>query len=286
MLKVSYVYPNVCEIKQRGSLLERWQLAIKLNCEYVEVPSDLIKNGTEATKTNLQVGDFLTNEAIEILYDRDLKNPGNLSYILHTEPSFRRFDSYGLSYQPPLKWYDAEWVNKLTNMIISLSKFFNFSPSIIEIHPGDKRNTFDDILSSSLSIIKKYWEVFQVEPCILLENRTGQFISTGKDISELWGFLCENYPNLRNKFGVVLDIQQLFTVTKERFNTELESIPDEILGGFHIHHRHNVPHINNEIPWVDVFNKISKLKKPIIINPEIHHKNKVNDAINFCKNML
>ena len=135
MVYVSYVYPNVCEIKQRGGLLERWQLATKLKCKYIEIPCDLIKNKTEEEKTKLLIGHFLTNEAIEALYTKDSYQPSNLKYILHTEPSLPRIDSYGLPHQVPLQWYNNEWVNKYTKMMISLSKFFKYPPSIIEIHP-------------------------------------------------------------------------------------------------------------------------------------------------------
>ena len=50
MVKVSYVYPNVSGILQRGGLLERWKLAKKLGCTYIEIPADFIKNKTEIKK--------------------------------------------------------------------------------------------------------------------------------------------------------------------------------------------------------------------------------------------
>ena len=67
---------------------------------------------------------------------------------------------------------------------------------------------------------------------------------------------------------------------------ELERIPLEALKGFHIHYRHRVPSLSNEIPWRHAFTKVTNVKNDIIINPEILHKNKVKDAIKFCENML
>lgn len=136
MVKVSYVFPNVCEIRQRGGLLERWKLAESLACQYIEMPADLIKGRDEENRTGLNVGDFLSEQAIHELYVRDNENPENLKYILHTEPSLVREDGYGVQCQTKLKWYDKEWVGKLVKMIISICSFFGRPASIIEIHPG------------------------------------------------------------------------------------------------------------------------------------------------------
>jgi len=56
---VSYVYPNVTGIPQRGGLLQRLLLANKLGCKYIEMPADFIKNKTEITRTGLQIGVFI-----------------------------------------------------------------------------------------------------------------------------------------------------------------------------------------------------------------------------------
>jgi len=286
MVEISYVYPNVSEIAQRGGLVERWHLARKLECDYVEVPADFIKKKTELDKTGLNLGDFLTDEAIALLYNKDIGVPQGLKYILHTEPSLSRKDSYGLSYQAPLKWYNKEWVKRLIKMVISLVKFFGIPASIIEIHPGDRRNSFDAIARSMTLLIETYKEEFGAEPHILIENRTGQFISSGKEIQCFWQSLSRNYPKLERRAGIVLDVQQLYTVTKKNFLRELEMIPLESLKGFHIHYKHGVPNVSDEIPWKQVFCKISEIREHIIINPEIHHKNQVEAAIDFCEKML
>jgi len=120
----------------------------------------------------------------------------------------------------------------------------------------------------------------------LIENRTGQFISDGTEIHHFWEYLSEHHPHMKNKLGVVLDIQQLYTVTKKNFLEELATVPLEGIKGFHIHYRHRLTDMSNEIPWRQVFDTISSMEHDILINPEIHHKNKVKDTIQFCKRML
>jgi len=137
MVNISYVYPNVCEIPQRDGLLGRWRLAKELGCDYIEVPADFIKNKTEMEKTNLSLGDFLTIEAVGRLYRKSYDVPQELKYVRHTEPSLTRHDSYGMSHQAQLKWYDNGWIEKFVSMVISISKFFGLPAAVIEIHPGE-----------------------------------------------------------------------------------------------------------------------------------------------------
>ena len=286
MVNVSYVYPNVSGIPQRGGLLDRWELAQDLGCTYIEVPADFIKNKTEIQKTGLDLGSFLDKQTIATLYKNDCNIPEKLKYILHTEPSLVRNTGYGIAHQAPLKWYDGVWLEKFACMLIAISRFFGTPPSIIEIHPGDKRNSFKDIIKSVKCLLDKCNNEFKTEPLILIENRTGQFISSGRDIYNFWKFMSKNNPELENNVGIVLDIQQLYTVTKKNFINEFGLIPVDALKGFHIHHKHRVPDLSNEIPWNSVFDRILNMENHIIINPEIHHKNKVQDAIKFCEKGL
>jgi len=84
----------------------------------------------------------------------------------------------------------------------------------------------------------------------------------------------------------VLDVQQLYTVTKESFAIELDAFPSDAIKGCHIHFKHRVPSSSNVIPWKQAFAKIAEAKNNVIINPEVHHKNKVKTAIEFCEGML
>ena len=285
MKNISFVYPNVTGIPQRGDLLTRWKLGEPLGCSYVEMPADLIKNKTESRKTNLELCDFLTPESIKLLYDTYPRETSNIKYILHSEPSLSRTDGYGISKQARLQWFDNQWLQNFTSMLVSISKHIGHIPEFIEIHPGDRRNSIENILDAVIYIREIFQKSFNKAPIILLENRTQQFITTGNDLKLLWDIIKIKYEHLMNDFGIVLDIQQLYTSTKQLFIDELFIIPTESIRGLHIHRNHRVPKEDDPIPWQEVFNYIKTIKHPIFINPEIHHKNQVGNAIAFCTKM-
>ncbi len=86
MAQAHFVYPNVTEFEQRGGLAERWARARDIGCDIVEVPADLIKNKTEVERTGQDIGSFLTQSSIELLYRRDLPIPGDLKYLAPYRP--------------------------------------------------------------------------------------------------------------------------------------------------------------------------------------------------------
>lgn len=273
----------------RSGLLRRWELAEEMECQYVEVPADFA--GSQRP---------LGKEAISGLYEKkgDVL-PKGLKYIFHTEPSIAR----GGKPAPPLEWYDRKWMEKFVDMVISLSEFLGKPASMIEIHPGNRRqNSFQDIAKSIRFLLDKYCDALGVEPLILLENRTEQRISRGREINDFWNFICETHSDLKDKFGIVLDVQQLFTqekhdlktklklmqpeILRARFIRKLDMIPLEALKGFHIHFKHKVPHEHNEVPWKLVFDRMKQIRKHIIINPEVLNEKWVEPTINFCKDLL
>ena len=281
MTKIEFVYPNVSSIKQRGGLTERAILAESAGCEFVEMPADLVKNKSEVERTGLELGGFLTKSEIEILYNSSHHNELN-RYILHTEPSLTRTDKNGITYKAPLKWWDNEWRTKTISMICEISSFLGSPPYAIEIHPGDQRNTFQSIKESSELFYFEYESRFNRIPLILLENRTGQFISNGDHMYNFWMFLSG--WEYKEYFGYVVDIQQLFTTTKGRFKEHLFKIPNDSIKGFHIHAKHRLPSDNDSIPWELVSQKLHNISvESFIINPEVHHKQQVIPTIKFCK---
>jgi len=288
MVTVSYVYPNVSQMTRKGirsGLLRRWKIAERLKCRYIEVPADFAKSGKP-----------LRNKEISNLYERNVEAvPRELKYVLHTEPVLKGHDI--------LKWYDKRWLDQFANMVIFLSEFLGKPASVIEIHPGNRRkNSFQDIANSISFLLDKYGEAFGVEPLILLENRTEQRISRGREINDFWNFLSENHSELRGKFGIVLDVQQLYTresrdlkkklrtiqleILRARFIKAFDIIPSEARKGFHIHRFHQIPHKTDDIPWVQVFDRIQRVKDSIIINPEVLNEKWVKPTINFCKDLL
>ena len=284
---IKYVYPNTSELNRngRGSPQVRQALATQVGCSIVEMPADFIKNKTECDLTGLSLGTFLDQRAIQLLYEPP-QEPADIVFILHTEPSLPRTDGYGLSHQAPLKWYDPGWVERFIEMTISISQYLKGPPLAVEIHPGDRRNSYDNLIWACKTLRLRYETVLGKAPLILLENRTGQFISSGAHIAQFWESLLGDSEDLSNSMGVVLDIQQLYTSTGRQFLTHFEMIPLDAIKGLHIHNRHKTPSLQDNIPWEAVFGRLRKLNRALIINPEIHHGNAVPDAIKFCKEML
>ena len=121
---------------------------------------------------------------------------------------------------------------------------------------------------------------------MVVENRTGQFISNGQQIADFWEKLLSTERCLCDVVGVVLDIQQLYTVTKNDFLKQLKLIPHNSVKGLHIHCRHRTPSIENKIPWKSVFSWVGEIKHKIFINPEVHHQSQANETIFFCNKMM
>jgi hypothetical protein len=113
----------------------------------------------------------------------------------------------------------------------------------------------------------------------MLENRIGQIVSTGDDVECFWRLLVETSPEMKDKVGIVLDVQQLFTVTKKDFLKALDSIPPEAIRGLHIHRNHNIPRKEDMIPWERFFERIELVKNEIKINPEVLRKNWIEPTI-------
>lgn len=93
-------------------------------------------------------------------------------------------------------------------------------------------------------MICAFGNAFGTVPLVLLENRTGQVVSTGRNLLDVWRIVEREGAEFARHLGVVLDVQQLFKQTAGRskhaggFLGSLGMIPDEALRGFHIHHRH------------------------------------------------
>jgi hypothetical protein len=188
-----------------------------------------------------------------------------------------------MSVQAPLRWNDESWRFRMTQLVCEISEFLGGPAAKIEIHPGDRRNSPGDILKGVQLILAEYQKVFSIAPDILLENRTGQVISTGKEIAEICHCCETDYPDLLQHFGIVLDVQQLFTVTKGKFLTELDLIPMECIKGFHIHAKHQAPSMVDPIPWNDVFARVRSIQHDFIINPEVLLLKNVAARIRFCE---
>lgn len=115
----------------------------------------------------------------------------------------------------------------------------------------------------------------------MLENRTGQCIPEGREIRKRADDVAARGDDLLVSFGCVLDVQQLHTVTKERCFASFDLIPPAFLRGFPIHWKHGTPSVGDPIPWGRIFARVRAFDHPIIINPEVHHKNEVGETIGW-----
>jgi hypothetical protein len=279
-----YVLPNTSEMNSngRGSLARRRELAMETGCSLIEIPADFIKNGTEVRLTGQPLCEVLTEKAIGYLYESDEGGPNEIACIFHTEPSLPRKDGNGNIAQASLKWHDRRWVIDLIAMLLRISSHLSLRPWAVEIHPGSSDNSYDDIAAAAGAITAAF-EKDSYKPRIVLENRTGQFINSGKSISEYWAALLDLDRDLAERGGVVVDIQQLHTANRRSFGAELERIPLACVRGLHIHTKHRVPRSSDDIPWPLVADWASELPNLEYINPEIHHRKHIGEAIRFCE---
>lgn len=284
---ISYVFPNISTFNRngRGGLHHRYEIAEACGCSFVEVPADFVKNKTEIQITRKELGSILSPQDIQKLYESGARTE-NIKYILHTEPQLSRCNGKGVSCTPQLQWNDREWVQNFANMAVAISERLAVPPAGIEIHPGGRHNTYADIVSAIITIREAFQKSFNAIPFVVVENRTGQFISNGQQIYEFWQVLLSEYHYLRKDVGIVLDIQQLYTVTKDDFLKHLNYIAHESVKGFHIHCRHRTPSVENKIPWYQVFTWIGEIEHKIFLNPEVHHHSQAKDTISFCNEMI
>ncbi|WP_292520502.1 hypothetical protein [Methanoculleus sp.] len=281
-----YIYPNVTEIARRGGLLERWHLAETFGCTFVEIPADFIKNRTEVERTGQEIGSMLNRSSVEHLYEQDTGLPGSLAYVLHTEPAIPRKDQHGRGVRAELRWRDQDWVIAFGDMLLEIEDYLGVPPDIVEIHPGDRKNTPSDIVSAMHTLITAHWNAFGVEPLVLVENHSDQSISTAGQMRKLWTTLKEADPEIADLAGIALDPWHLYAAGKDEFPGSLGAIPREALRAFHIHNDLLPPSATDPIPWPEVFSVIREAPERPCIKPAVYQKNRVAEAIAFCNEML
>lgn len=296
---IYYTYPNTSSISQRGGLKTRYlklnEINKKLNApvfQIIEVPADFIKNINEERRTGLSVASFLDENSVPKLYSKDLISD-NVNYILHTEPVFNR-KGINENITSKLHWYSSSWFDEFVKHVFSIIDFFQVLPYAIEIHPGQserKKNNIEAFLAAIEKLHNIYLDTYDKELLLFIENRTSQYIQNGTNIKQFWNYFSNKYPELTDKTGIVLDIQQLYTATKNRnknFQTEFSKIPPDSLIGAHIHERHKKPsckYIPIEI-WDYVAENLDWREGVFHILPEVHPHSHVVPTYEFCMNYL
>ena len=286
--------PNLASYKQRGGIVERSRKIERINqelktndFEIIEIPGDFIKNKTEMSKTGFQLGKMLDTSAVCSLYTKT-KGPKK-PYILHTEPALpRRGDSSRIT--PKLKWFDVEWYQKFIDHVYTICNFLEDPLYAVEIHPGTPQNKQNNIGKFVEAIIKMkddLGEIGSPSPLILIENRTPHIISSGKQIKQFSEQIEHVVGNVKS-IGIMLDVQQFYSKTRQDFPNELELIPPNILLGFHIHQKHRCPKLSGPINWELIRNYVQENFKhsSLLILPEVHHRKDLILTYRFCKNYL
>lgn len=184
----------------------------------------------------------------------------------------------------------------ISRSYFSIIDFLDQTPYAIEIHPGkydNGKNNFKTLSKAVKKLHDLYYNKYNKDILIFIENRTDQYIQDGSDIEDFWKLFSQLYPELVHKTGIVLDIQQLYTSTKKfkkDFKKEFSRIPKNSLIGAHIHERHKTPkckYIPREIwDYVAIENQWSNQNRPFHILLEVHPHNHVIDTYQFCKKYL
>lgn len=288
MPKQLYVFPNISALNRngtRGNYWERLKLAKRHGCFFVELPAHLLRSKTEIRRTGQEEGDIASETSIVKMYGASFV-PSNLRYILHTEPALISGN---------LRWYDRKWTEDYISMIIGISKQIGIGPSYVEVHPGNKKNSYDDILSFVEALYTRYEKEGMSVPSILLENRTEHRISCGEDMQELYSKMESDYPHLSDHFGFVVDIRTMYTqMTKnhdgnygDKLIESIMSTPAESIYGVHIHNTHlRAPSLYDEVPWERIMQMLRNLNKDIIINPEVHSESLAEATLRFVRSFF
>jgi hypothetical protein len=194
---------------------------------------------------------------------------------------------------PKLEWYNLNWLDNFKTHVFSIIDYLGTTHYAIEIHPGnfDRGKNNIKVLSDAIkNLHEKYHQKYNQKVLIFIENRTGQHIKDGEDIKDFWEYFKEHYPNLTDKTGIILDIQQFHTVNKGDFKKEFSKIPKDCLIGVHIHKgRHQVPAEDDKIPWKYVSEQINELgtkNRPLHILHEVDHAKHAEKTYEFCKSYL
>ncbi len=288
---ITYTFPNLSTIKQRGNIDSRVDYINKIfnteDFKIVEIPADFIKNQTEETKTGLSPCSFLDNNSVSKLYDKSFIK---YEYILHTEPELYR-PNCSKGTMPNLNWYDKTWLVNFINHVFSIIDYFEQLPYAIELHPGlaqNGKNNYKTYAEAIKFISDSYARKYDRLPLLLIENRTKSFIKSGDDISNFWNIFADLYSELVSNVGIILDIQQLFTSCKSDFMDQMDKIPSNSIKGFHIHRLHRTPKLDDGIDWDCVSDKIkqSEKAKEIILLNEVHREEDLIGSFKFCKEIL
>lgn len=221
----------------RRTLKERFEDAEKLGLTRIEVPFDLVREeNDEYLKLNKRIGDIITKEDFEKLYG---KEKFGHEYILHTDTELKE--------NHILYWNLTEWRTEYFQSIVDFAYFIGKPPFAIEFHSSKPKRS-----KNMIKVVAEAFDKFKEinNPYILVENRTGMYISTVKDMIKFYEIISENLSSSEiEKFGLCIDISQLYTEQRKDPTTEISKIPRNYILCWHIHYKHKTPSKQDPINW-------------------------------------
>lgn len=165
----------------------------------------------------------------------------DVRYSLHTEPALPRSGAGYLPTTAKLKWCDEGWVETFAFHVFNVVDFLGVVPEMVELHPGYRSNTINDVAKGISKLLRPWTERYEKVPKFLLENRSGQIISRGPDLKRFWDECLSLGPEQHSRLGLIIDAQQLYTMARGSYVSDLAQIPPEAVWEYHIHSRHSVP---------------------------------------------
>jgi len=321
---IKYGFPNPKKARPGITFQERCNHAKGCGCSYAHLPVDLIKNKTEAIKIGKEKidkrGDLIPREEdIERLYP-DINNvdkiENKVNFVFHLEPEIEQ----------KLEYYSPEWREKYINFVISVA--YKIKPAGIVVHPGRRDYTTNGIersikgacedLQSFIRDLQRDLQSKLVATWIGLENRSGHMI---EDLNHTerqrkkYGLLefYENYGEKITDFGLVIDVEQAYTMKKKIWN-DLRKFIDKVVKGheedrykiheWHLHdynpnRRYPAHHavgsgeifgISTEEDYNDVKSLLQDIlrsaKKGALVLTEVPSSEDVEESINYIENVL
>ncbi len=276
--KLNWTYPNLGKYYRhyppiRGTLNERYKDALKLNLSRIEVPFDLIREeNNEYLVVQKPVGDIPTKNDFPKLYG---EGRFEKDYILHTDPELKPSHI--------LYWNLPKWRNTYLESIVEFSYFIGKPPCAVEFHPSKPKRSREHMIKLILEAFDKFKELNFLSS-ILIENRTGMFISTVEDMIKFYETVSDNLSSKElSKFGFCIDISQLYTQIKRDPSKDLKKLPKSSILGWHIHYKHKPPSDKDPINWKEI---ISMIKPNVFCLPEVFRFKDIIATIKYIENLI
>lgn len=283
MVRIEYVFPNLQDGRTCRGLNGKYEKARVFNCSYIEIPAIFIHNPSEEKITGKGYGEFLSEQDIEQIYEKDGTQPGDLKSIFHTDPGF----APGGLYKPGcIRWFDRQWTMNYVAMVVKLADYLGKHPDVIEIHPGSPENTPENLVDAMYVLQSGYREITGHTPGIVLENLTISHMKSGYDFKKITGILNQKYPDLMDSCGLVVDLSGIGSAWKKHrvdYRESIQAVPKNAVKGIHFHCNHGREPVDLTTGfWRCMMSWVHSIQNPIFLNPEVHNMSQFEPLMNLC----